>query len=120
MTTSEINALTQLREIERTQILTFLSLTRTNPLMAGRLLMGKRSNFVRIKGASLKLYERQHYLSPQYAHKEKCFDKILIYYEDKIYYIDPTSRQTYSFATEIICDGPPPANIIALDLDGDG
>ena len=117
MTTSEINTLTQICELERTQILTILSLAQTNPYMAGFLLTGNRSNFVHIEGASLWLYECQHHLSPLYTNNNKCFDKIPIFYQDTVYYVDPISRQTYSFSTEISCDGNP-ANIIALDPDG--
>ena len=76
MTTSERYTLTQLCEIERTQILTISSSAQTNPLMAGYLLTGNRSNFVHIEGASLWLYECQYYFLPLYTHKEKCFDKI--------------------------------------------
>ena len=117
MTTSERYTLTQLCEIERTQILTISSSAQTNPLMAGYLLTGNRSNFIHIEGASLWLYECQYYFLPLYTHKEKCFDKIPFYHQDTIYYVDPISRQTYSIATEITCDGYP-ANIIALDPDG--
>ena len=117
MTSSEEDALTQLCEIERTQILTVLSLAQSNPLMARFLLTGNRSTFVHIKGASLWLNENQHYLLPLYTHKENCFDEIPIYYQDRLSYVDPISRQPYSFATEILCDGNP-ATIIALDSHG--
>ena len=67
LTTSEINTLSRLCEIERIQFLTLLSLAQTNPFMTGYLLRGKRSNFVLIEGASLWLSECQHYLSPLYS-----------------------------------------------------
>ena len=58
MTTSEINKLTQICEIERTQtLMTILSSAQTNPFMAGYLLTGNRSNFVCIAGVSLWLFE---------------------------------------------------------------
>ena len=117
MTTSEINKLTQFCEIERTQTLTILSSAQTNPFMAGYLLTGNRSNFVCIAGVSLWLFEWYHYLSPFYTHKEKCSDRISIYYQDTIYYVDPISRQKHSFATEIACDSNP-GKTIALELDG--
>ena len=117
MTSSELNTLTQLCELERTQILTILAIAQTNPYMAGYLLTGNRSNFVHVEGSSLWLYECKSHLSPLYTHDSQCFDKIPIYYQDDLYYVDPVSRQTYNFASTIPCDGNI-ANTFALDPDG--
>ena len=105
MTTAEVNTLTQLCKLERTQFLTILPHSQTNPCMTGFLLPGNRSNFVHFDGASIWAYEYQHHLSTLYTHKEKCFDKIPFLYYDTLYYVDPISRQNYSFATQIRCDG---------------
>ena len=117
MTTTEINTLTQLWEFERIKLLTILSSAQNNPFMAGYLLSGNKIIFNRMEGASLCLYECQQNFSPLYTHKEKYFDKIPIYYQVTIYYVDPLSRQTYLFASQIACDGNP-ANTIAVDPDG--
>ena len=85
--------------------------------MTESLLTGNKSNFVHIEGASQSLNECQNYLSTPYTHKENCFDKISIYYQDTIYYVDPVSRPTYSFATKTACESSP-ANSIALHPDG--
>ena len=85
--------------------------------MAGYQLTGNRRNFVLVEGASLWLFKCQHHLSPLYAHKEKCFDNIPIFYQETLYNVDPISPQTCSSATEIPCYGNP-ANLIALDPDG--
>ena len=69
--------------------------------MAGYLLTGNRSNFVHVEGSSLWLYECKNHLSPLYTHDSQCFDKIPIYYQDDLYYVDPVSRQTYNFASTI-------------------
>ena len=68
--------------------------------MAGYLLTGDRSNFVRIDGASLLIYECKHFSSPLYTHKGKCFDTISIYNQETICYVDTISHKFYSFATE--------------------
>ena len=57
MTSPELNTLTQLCELERTQILTILAIAQTNPYMAGYLLTGNRSNFVHEEGSSHWLYD---------------------------------------------------------------
>ena len=71
LNTAEINTLTQLCELERTQILTILSLAQTNPYLAGHLVTGNRSNFVHIEGASLWVCECEHHLSLLDTYKEK-------------------------------------------------
>ena len=116
MTTSEINTLTQISEIEGTQILTVLSLSQSNTFVAGYLITGNRNNLVHIEVPLLWLYECQHYLSPVFTNRERCFDKIPIDYQDTIYHVDSIGRQTYSFAKEIRCDGNP-ATIIHLVSD---
>ena len=45
--------------------------------------------------------------SPLYTHREKCFDKLPIDYQDTIYHLDSIGRQTYSFAKENRCDANP-------------
>ena len=82
MTIAEINTLTQICELERTQIFTILSLAQANPYMTGYLITGNRSNFVRFEGSSIWFYECQHHLSPLYTHKEKCFDKLPVFHQD--------------------------------------
>ena len=117
MTTSQRNTLTELCENERIQFLTILSLLQTNFFMAGYLLTGNKSNFVQTEGDALWLYECKHYVLTLYLHKEICFDNIPIHHQDTIYYVNPISHQTYSFATEFTCDGNP-TNIIGIDLGG--
>ena len=90
-------------------------LLKSNPYMAEYLLTRNRSNFFHSEGASLLLYECQHHLSQLYSKKK--FVKEHTLQQDTPYYIDPSSRETYSFATEIPCVGNP-ANISALDPDG--
>ena len=117
MTTIERKTFTQLFEIERAQILTNFSLAQPNLFMAGYLLTGSSSNNVHVEAVLMWAKEFQHYLSPIYTHKENCIDKIPIHYQNTNYYVDPISRQTFSLATEVTCDGNV-ASINTLDPDG--
>ena len=92
--------------------MTILSPAQVNPFMVGYLSTGNNNNFVHVKEASLWSSERQLYLSLLYTLKENCFDKLPIHYQDTICYVDPTSRQMYSFARQFTCVGNP-AKIIA-------
>ena len=56
-------------------------------------------------------------LSPLYK-ADCCFDRIPIHYKDTLMYVDPITRQTYDYATPILCDNNP-RNIIELDADTD-
>ena len=57
--------------------------------------------------------------SPLYTHEEKSSDKLPVYYQHTITYVNPIGGQIYSFATEVACDGNP-AIFIALDPNGTG
>ena len=46
------------------------------------------------------------------------FDRIPLYYMDTVLYIDPTTRQTFTYATSISSDNNP-HEFIALDLEND-
>ena len=88
-----------------------------NPQLAGFLLTGNRSNFLYVEGSTAWLYDCPHFLSPFYK-ADRCFDLILIHFEDTLMYVDPITRQTYDYATPIACDNNP-RNIIELDPDSD-
>ena len=70
-----------------------------------------------MEGASLWLKERQHHLSSLFYYTEECSDQITTTYQDKIHYVDLTSRHTLSFATENPGHGYA-ATINALNPDG--
>ena len=108
---------TQLCGIKWTRIFSTLSLAQTNPFRAGYVLTRNRSNFICIIGASLWLYECQHYHSPLYTLKEMYFQKIAIFCQHTIYHLYPIGRQINSFATQIASEGNP-ASVKELDSDG--
>ena len=117
MTVQELNTLHRVCELERTQLLTILAMSVTNPHLAGFLLTGNRSNFLYVEGYTAWLYDYPHFILPLYR-ADKCFDRILIHYRETIMYVDPITRQTFKYATPIEC-GNDPQNIIELDPDTD-
>ena len=89
-----------------------------NPQLAGFLLTGRNcSNFLYVEGSTAWLYDCPHFLSPLYI-ADRCFVRIPIHFKDTLMYVDPTTRQTYDYATPITCDHNP-NNIIELDPDSD-
>ena len=117
MTTSELNTLHTVCELERTQLLTILAMSGKNPQLAGYLLTQNRSNFLYVEGSTAWLYDCPHKLSPLYL-ADQCYDRIPIHYLDTVKYVDPITRQTFDYATPIPCDNNP-QNMIALDPDAD-
>ena len=117
MTVQELNTLHTVCELERTQLLTILAMSVKNPQLAGFLLTGNCSNFLYVEGYTAWLNDCPHFISPPYK-ADKCFDRIPIHYRETIMYVDPTTRQTFNYATQIEC-GNNPQNIIELDPDTD-
>ena len=115
MTVQELNTLHTVCELERTQLLTILAMSVKNTQLAGFLLIGNRSNFLYLEGSTAWLYDCP--LSPLYK-ADKCFDRIPIHYRETIMYVDPITRQTFTYATPIEC-GNNPQNLIELDPDTD-
>ena len=88
-----------------------------NPQIPGFLLNGNCSNFLHVEGSTAWLYDCPHSISPLYR-ADKCFDRISIHCRETIMYVDPITRQTFSYATPIECENNP-QNIIELDPDTD-
>ena len=86
MTKSKISSLTQLCQIQPTQFLNISSSAQTNYFMAKYLVTGNTSNFHRNAEALVWLHECKHYLLQPFTHKEKFYDKLQIYYQDKMNY----------------------------------
>ena len=99
---SELTLLKRQCELERTQILTTLMLAVENTRLAGFILTGNRSNFLETDGYVAWLYNCPEFYSPLYV-SDKCFDKIPILYQNEIKFVEPITRQTFSFASEIPC-----------------
>ena len=67
MTVQELNTLHTICELERTQLLTILAMSVTNPQLAGFLLTGNRSNFLYVEGSTAWLYDCPHFLYHHYT-----------------------------------------------------
>ena len=104
-------------ELERTQMLTILMLAMQNTRLAGYMLTGNRSMFLDTDGSVAWLYHCPKFLSPLKV-LDKCYDRIPIMFERSTKFVDPITRQTYDFASEIPCLGDY-TNVFQLDLEKD-
>ena len=96
---SRIQLLKNQCEQERTQVCTILMLSLENPRLAGYMLTGNRSMFLKTDGSLAWLYHCPLVHSPLHT-MNQCYDRIPILYEGQIQFVDPLTRQTH-----------PPANI---------
>ena len=104
-------------ELERTQMLTILLLAMQNTMLAGYLLTGNRSMFLDTDGSVAWLFPCPNFLPPLRV-LDKCYYRIPILFERTNKFVDPITRQTYDFASEIPCLGDY-TNVIQLDLEND-
>ena len=114
---SEMTLLQSQCELERTQMLTILMLEMQNTRLAGYMLTGNRSMFLDTDGSVAWLYHCPKFLSPLKV-LDKCYDRIPIMFERSTKFVDPITRQTYDFASEIPCLGDY-TNVFQLDLETD-
>ena len=98
MTVQELNTLHIVCELKKTQLLTLLAMPVKIPQLAGFLLTGNRSIFLYVEGSTAWLYDFPHFISPLYR-ADKCFDRIPIHYRETVMYVDPKTRQTFTYAT---------------------
>ena len=104
-------------ELERTQMLTILTMALENTRLAGYLLTGNRSMFLDTDGSVAWLYQCPKVRSTLWV-MDKCYDKIPIFYENRVHFVDPITRQTFLSANEISCQRAT-QNLIQLDMDND-
>ena len=101
---SEMMLLQNHCELERTQMLTILMLAMQNTRLARYMLTGNRSILLDTDGNVAWLYHCPKILSPLRV-LDKCYDRIPILFERTTKFVDPITRQTYDFASEIPCLG---------------
>ena len=114
---SEMSLLQNQCEMERTQILTILMLAMQNTRLAGYMLTGNRSMFLDTDGSVAWLYHCPKFISPLRV-LDKCYDRIPILFERTTKLVDPITRQTFNFASEVPCMGDH-TNVFQFDLDDD-
>ena len=114
---SELTLLRNECELERTQTLTILMLALQNTRLAGYMLTGNRSMFLDTDGSIAWLYHCPPKMSSLKI-LDRCYDRIPIDYEGQTHFVDPITRQTFTFATEIPCQGTY-KNMFQLDLEAE-
>ena len=114
---SEMTLLQNQCELERTQMLTILMLAMQNTRLAGFMLTGNRSMFLDTDGIVAWLYHCPKFLTPLRV-LDNCYDRIPILFERTTIFVDPITRQTYNFASQIPCLGED-TNVFQLDLKND-
>ena len=105
-------------ELERTQMLTILTMALENTPSAGYLLTGNCSMFLDTDGSFAWLYHCQK-VRPTLRVMEKCYDKVPIFFETRVNFFDPITRQTFPSVNEISCQHAT-QNLFHLDMDIDG
>ena len=112
---SEIQLLKNQCEEERTQILTILMLSLENPRLAGYMLTGNRSMFLKTDGSLAWLYHCPLVHSPLHT-MNQCYDRIPILYEGQIQFVDPVTLQTHQAANTQNCTDRT-KNLFQFDMD---
>ena len=98
-------------------MLTMLMLAMQNTRLAGFMLTENKSMFLDTDGSVAWLYRCPKFLSPLRV-LDNCYDRIPILLERTTKFVDPVTRQTYDFASEISCLGEY-TNVFQLDLEND-
>ena len=104
-------------ELERTQMLTILTMALENTRLAGYLLTGNLTMFLDTDGSVAWLYHFPKVRSTLRV-MDKCYDKIPIFYENRAHFVDPITRRTFPSANEISCQHAT-QNLFQLDMDND-
>ena len=104
-------------ELERAIKRTNLVYSHSNPRMAGFLLTNNRSMFLETNDNVAWLYHCPQYFSPLQI-MEKCYNRIPIMYQNKIHFVDPITRKTYTSAEERSCVDKHD-NLFQLDIEDD-
>ena len=120
MSLSELETLHQFCELDRTEILQSLSLAVLKIPYAGYLLSGNRSNFIDYKGNILWFYTSTKKVSPLFVFEDKrCYERIPIFYENKVYFVDTLSRRKFFWDTLVPCGSENSHNVVQLNPDED-
>ena len=101
---SELTLFQNQCKIEGTQILCILMLAMQSTRLAGYMLFGNRSMFLDTGGSVALLNLCPKFLSPLIV-LDQCYDRIPTLYERTTKYVDPITRQTFNFVSEIPCLG---------------
>ena len=115
---SELALLERQCELERTQLLTTLMLAMQNNRLAGYMITGNRSAFLETDGNVAFIYHCPKFLSPIRV-LDRCTDRIPVFHEEKTYFVDAITRQTFDEAREIDCSTMGRENAFQLNMEND-
>ena len=112
---SELNLLKNQCEQESIQILTILMLSVGNPRLAGYMLTGNRSMFLKTDESLAWLYSSPQVRSPLHT-LNQCYNKIPILSKRQIQFVEAITRQPLPDAMPQNCSGPI-KNLFQMDMD---
>ena len=114
---SEINTIQQICELERSLKITQVAYSRLSPKLAGFLLTNNRYTFLETNGNVAWLYHCPKFFSPLQV-MYTCYDRIPVLNKNKVCFIDPVSRQTFTTAKQQPCHNKQ-KNLFQLDIEND-
>ena len=97
----------------------FILLTQKFPLV-GHIITGQRHTFATLKSQNvISLFQCEVVSSPLYVLENHCFERIPIYYQNKLQFVDQVTRKTFPWSIEAPCKSESFDQQILLDTDGD-
>ena len=96
---SEMNTIQQICELESSLKNTQLAYSRLSPKLAGFLLINNRSMILETNGNVTWLYHSPKFCSLLQV-RDTCYDRLPVLYKNKVRFIDPVSRQTFTTAKQ--------------------
>ena len=97
----------------------FILLTQKFPLV-GYVITGQRHTFATLKSQNvISLYQCKTVQSPLYVLKDQCFERIPIFYQNKVQFVDQVTRKTFPWSIKAPCKSDNFDQHISLDVDGD-
>ena len=98
---------------------TFILITQKFPSV-GYIITGKRHTFATLKRQNvISLLQCKIVSSPLYVLENQCFERILIYYQNKLQFLDLVTRKTFPWSIKAPCKTENFDQQMSLDIDGD-
>ena len=97
----------------------FILLTQKFPLV-GYFITGQRHTFATIKSSNVNsLFQCKVVSSPLYVLENRCLERIPIFYQNKLKFVDQVTRKTFPWSIKSTCKANNFDQQISLDADGD-
>ena len=97
----------------------FILLTQKFPLV-GYIITGQGHTFATLKNQKvISLFQSKVVSSPLYVFQNQRFDRIPIYYQNKLQFVDQVTRKTFPWSIKAPCKSGNFDQQISLDADGD-